>query len=25
MPGLSKSPAAERIDVDEKGRIRGLF
>jgi len=25
MPGLSESPAAERIDVDEKGRIRGLF
>ena len=25
MPGLPKSPAAERIDVDEKGRIVGLF
>lgn len=25
MPGLPKSPAAERIDVDEKGRITGLF
>lgn len=25
MPGLPKSPAAERIDVDEGGRIRGLF
>lgn len=25
MPGLPKSPAAERIDVDEHGRITGLF
>ena len=25
MPGLPKSPAAERIDVDETGRISGLF
>ena len=25
MPGLPKSPAAERIDVDEDGRISGLF
>jgi formate--tetrahydrofolate ligase len=25
MPGLPKSPAAERIDVDEKGRTQGLF
>lgn len=25
MPGLSKSPAAERIDVDENGKIIGLF
>lgn len=25
MPGLPKIPAAENIDVDEKGRIRGLF
>jgi formate--tetrahydrofolate ligase len=25
MPGLPKSPAAERIDVDERGRISGLF
>ncbi len=25
MPGLPKSPAAERIDVDEDGRIVGLF
>ena len=25
MPGLPKSPAAERIDVDEEGRIVGLF
>lgn len=24
MPGLSKSPAAERIDVDESGEITGL-
>ncbi len=25
MPGLPKSPAAERIDVDEEGKITGLF
>ncbi|MDR2420773.1 MAG: formate--tetrahydrofolate ligase [Oscillospiraceae bacterium] len=25
MPGLSKSPAAERIDVDASGKISGLF
>ena len=25
MPGLPKVPAAEHVDVDEKGRIRGLF
>ena len=25
MPGLPKSPAAERIDVNENGRISGLF
>lgn len=25
MPGLPKSPAAERIDVDDEGRIIGLF
>ncbi len=25
MPGLPKRPAAERIDVDETGRITGLF
>ncbi|MDR3197620.1 MAG: formate--tetrahydrofolate ligase [Planctomycetaceae bacterium] len=25
MPGLSKSPAAERIDIDEQGQITGLF
>ncbi len=25
MPGLPKSPAAERIDVDNDGRITGLF
>ncbi len=25
MPGLPKSPAAERIDVDEDGKITGLF
>lgn len=25
MPGLSKHPAAENIDVDENGRITGLF
>ena len=25
MPGLPKSPAAERIDVDKNGRITGLF
>jgi len=25
MPGLPKEPAAEKIDVDESGRISGLF
>ena len=25
MPGLPKVPAAEKIDVDENGKIRGLF
>ena len=25
MPGLPKAPAAEKIDVDEDGRITGLF
>lgn len=25
MPGLPKSPAAERIDVDDNGKISGLF
>ena len=25
MPGLPKSPSAERIDVNEKGKITGLF
>lgn len=25
MPGLPKEPAANRIDVDEKGNIQGLF
>ncbi len=25
MPGLPKHPAAETIDVDEKGKITGLF
>ena len=25
MPGLPKEPAALRIDVDEQGRITGLF
>ena len=25
MPGLSKVPAAEKIDVDENGKITGLF
>lgn len=25
MPGLPKSPAAERIDIDEAGNIHGLF
>ena len=25
MPGLPKSPAAETIDIDEKGKISGLF
>ncbi|MFH1255929.1 MAG: formate--tetrahydrofolate ligase [Candidatus Diapherotrites archaeon] len=25
MPGLGKIPAAEKIDIDEKGKISGLF
>jgi len=25
MPGLPKVPAAERIDVDNTGKITGLF
>jgi len=25
MPGLPKIPAAEKIDVDENGKITGLF
>jgi formyltetrahydrofolate synthetase len=25
MPGLSASPAAERIDIDEEGRVVGLY
>ena len=25
MPGLPRVPAAERIDVDETGKITGLF
>ncbi|MEE3468344.1 MAG: formate--tetrahydrofolate ligase [Eubacterium sp.] len=25
MPGLPRVPAAEHVDVDEKGRIKGLF
>ena len=25
MPGLPKAPAAERIDIDENGKITGLF
>ncbi|MBR6408436.1 MAG: formate--tetrahydrofolate ligase [Clostridia bacterium] len=25
MPGLPKTPAAEKIDIDENGRITGLF
>jgi len=25
MPGLPKSPAAERVDLDEEGRVVGLF
>ena len=25
VPGLPKEPAAEKIDVDEDGRIVGLF
>jgi formate--tetrahydrofolate ligase len=25
MPGLSAHPAAEQIDIDEKGNIVGLF
>ncbi|WP_195201226.1 formate--tetrahydrofolate ligase, partial [Faecalispora jeddahensis] len=25
MPGLPKKPSSENIDVDENGRISGLF
>ncbi len=25
MPGLGKTPAAQKIDVDETGKITGLF
>ncbi|MGH8559109.1 MAG: formate--tetrahydrofolate ligase, partial [Methylococcales bacterium] len=25
MPGLPKIPAAERIDIDDDGKISGLF
>ena len=25
MPGLSSSPAAERIDIDENGNVVGLY
>jgi formate--tetrahydrofolate ligase len=25
MPGLPKIPAAERIDIDDDGKITGLF
>ena len=25
MPGLPKRPAAENIDIDENGNIKGLF
>jgi hypothetical protein len=25
MPGLPKHPAAENIDIDENGKITGLF
>jgi len=25
MPGLPKKPAAENIDLDENGKISGLF
>jgi formyltetrahydrofolate synthetase len=25
MPGLSKTPAAHNIDIDENGRTVGLF
>jgi len=25
MPGLPKVPSAEKIDIDEQGRISGLF
>ena len=25
MPGLPKTPAAEKIDIDDAGRISGLF
>ena len=25
MPGLPKQPSAERIDIDDDGRVSGLF
>jgi len=25
MPGLSSSPAAEKIDIDDKGNVVGLY
>jgi formate--tetrahydrofolate ligase len=25
MPGLPKQPSAEKIDLDEQGRVVGLF
>jgi formate--tetrahydrofolate ligase len=25
MPGLPKRPSSERIDVDERGKVVGLF
>ncbi len=25
MPGLSSSPAAEKIDIDENGNVVGLY
>jgi formyltetrahydrofolate synthetase len=25
MPGLPKAPSSDNIDIDEKGRIVGLF